>query len=94
VPSYCIQYVADVDHKPSGGVVGSIFLHDQSLEEAEKSAEASADGFGAASAFIVRDMGGHIHARKALGITAAAVSGFRSGRPDKTVAVVDGFSRS
>ena len=68
MPSYCVHYLTDVEHERPGDIVGSIFIHDQSLAEAERNARARSAAFADASAFIILGMGGNVHMRKVLGV--------------------------
>ena len=66
MPSYCVHYLTDIEPELSGNIVGSVFFHDQSLEETERNARARSADFENASAFIMLGMGGRVHMLKAL----------------------------
>lgn len=64
--SYCIQYLAEREAEPASIIVGSLFIHESPLADAEhRAAELSAE-FGNARAFRILDMGGGVHAFRVL----------------------------
>jgi hypothetical protein len=64
--SYCIQYLAEREAEPAGVIVGSLFIHESPLADAEHRAAELSVEFGNARAFRILDMGGGIHAFRVL----------------------------
>jgi hypothetical protein len=65
--SFCVQYLAESKPEPEGEVIGSVFLHEQTLPTAEECASSLAAQFADAMAFRILDMGGGVHLFRTLG---------------------------